>query len=98
MRTRINPLLTDSDHFVFAGEHIDALVAYSRREAEGLAKDLNGDQTEYTVIRFNAVEGTCRDVTDEFIPDEADETPEYAEFDRACSWGDLAHQMAREVF
>lgn len=72
---RINPLLTDAEHFIFAGEAIDALVAHSRREAEGLAKDLNGDRTDYTVIRFNTVEGTCRDVTHEFVvdEDEADE-------------------------
>lgn len=69
---RINPLLTDAEHFIFAGEAIDALVAHSRREAEGLAKDLNGDRTDYTVIRFNTVEGTCRDVTREFVPEEAE--------------------------
>lgn len=67
---RINPLLTDADHFVFAGDAIDALVAYSRREADGYAKELNGDRTDYTVIRFNAVDGTCRDVTHEFVIDE----------------------------
>jgi len=68
--SRINPLLTDAEHFVFAGEDIDALVAYTRREAEDFAKNLNGDRTSYTVIRFNAVEGTCRDVTHEFAIDE----------------------------
>ena len=70
MSARPNPLLTDSDHFFFAGEDIDARVAYSRREAEGYAKDLNGDRTDFTVIRFNVAEGTCRDVTDEFLADE----------------------------
>ncbi|WP_019170710.1 hypothetical protein [Pseudaminobacter salicylatoxidans] len=98
MRTSIAPLLTDSDHWIFAGEHIDALVAYSRREADGIAKDLNSDLTDYSVVRFNAVDGTCKDVTDEFIAEEVEEEPEYPEFDRACSRGDRLHQMAREVF
>ncbi|GAA2867130.1 hypothetical protein GGQ99_001332 [Aminobacter niigataensis] len=73
MSTRINPLLTDTEHFIFAGEDIDARVTYSRREADGYAKDLNSDRTDFSVIRFNVVEGTCRDVTDEFLADEAED-------------------------
>lgn len=74
--SRVNPLLTDTDHWLFVGEDIDARVTYSRREADGYAKDLNIDRTDFTVIRFNAVEGTCRNVTDEFLvdEDEQDET------------------------
>ena len=96
-RTLACPMLTDADHWIFAGALIDAKVAHSEREAAQIADDLNSDRQRYSVVRFNAVEGTCRDVTHEFIPDEDDDLPEYPAHDRACSAADRAHQYRKEA-
>lgn len=91
--------LADRDLWLFYGDKIDAFVATNPETAKEFAAELNSDECRYSVLRFNAEDGTCRPVTDEFLPAEADADEWTAtEFDREASAADQNHQFAMEQF
>ncbi len=68
-----SPILTDTDCYAFHGPKIDAFIAFSKGSAIIIAAELNSDNQEFSVVRFNAVEGTCRDVTSDFLAENDDD-------------------------
>ncbi len=73
----ISPITVDRDNWIFAGAKVDPFVTDSASEAQAHADFLNGESLEYAVVRFNAVEGRCRDETHEFVADVAEQPDEY---------------------
>lgn len=61
-----SPILSDRDNWVFDGPGVDPFIANCQADADAHALELNSDRQKYAVVRFNTVEGTVRDVTDEF--------------------------------
>lgn len=67
----IRRVLLDRDHFLFVGDDLDPHVSYSRQDAERFAADLRDlYDFSFTVLRFNAADGTCRDVSEDFLPED----------------------------
>lgn len=82
-----SPILSDRDHWLFDGPGVDPFVAHCQADAEARAAELNSDRQKYAVLRFNAVDGLCRDVTHEFwrAPDEEPEDAEPTRADRIAA-------------
>lgn len=87
-----SPILSSDDHWLFDGPGVDPFCAHSPAEAEAHAYELNSDRQRYAVVRFNAVDGLCRDVSHEFVkelPEEPDEDEDSAR--RHIAW--MRNQM-----
>lgn len=86
-----SPICQDREQYLFYGPDIDAAVEPTLDEAKARAVEMNSWPAKFTVIRFNPVEGICRDVTDEFYVEHVEEE-DYPDF----SGADRAYQLSRE--